>query len=78
MNKKILLILILVITLIDLRGIHSTVYYYDEDTEDPREYMGGFVFLQPGYPIIFIGLDGDDESLEYYKEQFLLDLRFHL
>ena len=31
MNKKILLILILVITLIDLRGIHSTVYYYDED-----------------------------------------------
>lgn len=31
MNKKILIILILVITLIDLREIHSTVYYYDED-----------------------------------------------
>lgn len=50
------------------------IYYYDEDNEEPQEYKSGFVFLQPGYPIIFIGLDEDEESLDYYKEQFLLDL----
>ena len=50
------------------------IYYYDDDNEEPQEYKSGFVFLQPGYPIIFIGLDEDEESLDYYKEQFLLDL----
>ncbi|WP_313035051.1 DEAD/DEAH box helicase [Acinetobacter sp.] len=49
-------------------------YFYDQDNEDPDEYENGFVFLQPGYPIIFIGLDADEEALGYYKEQFLLDL----
>ena len=31
MNKKIIIVFILVLTLIDLKGIHSTVYYSNED-----------------------------------------------
>lgn len=49
-------------------------YFYDQDKENPDEYFQGFIFLQPGYPIVFISLDNDEDALDYYKEQFLLDL----
>ena len=49
-------------------------YFYDQEKEEPDEYTNGFVFLQPGYSIVFIGLDAADESLDNYKEQILLDL----
>lgn len=49
-------------------------YFFDQENEEPDEYKNGFVFLQPGYPIVFIGLDENEDDLDYYKEQFLLDL----
>lgn len=49
-------------------------YYYDQDDENPDLYNNGFVFLQPGYPIVFISIDDDEEALYYYGEQFILDV----
>ncbi len=60
MNKKILLILILVITLIDLRGIHSTVYYYDEDFQINTFYSTHDQNQD--------GIDDQSEILYYAKE----------
>ena len=60
MNKKILLILILVITLIDLRGIHSTVYYYDEDFQIHTFYSTHDQNQD--------GIDDQSEILYYAKE----------
>lgn len=49
-------------------------YYYDQDNENPDIYNNGFVFLQPGYPIVFISNDDDENALHYYGEQFILDV----
>ncbi|TPS76008.1 DEAD/DEAH box helicase [Acinetobacter baumannii] len=49
-------------------------YYYDQDDENPDLYNNGFVFLQPGYPIVFISIDDDEDALYYYGEQFILDV----
>ena len=32
------------------------------------------LFLQPGYPIVFISIDDDEDALYYYGEQFILDV----
>ncbi|WP_228277773.1 hypothetical protein [Acinetobacter haemolyticus] len=49
-------------------------YYYEQDSENPDIYNNGFVFLQPGYPIVFISNDDDEDALHYYGEQFILDV----
>jgi superfamily I DNA and RNA helicase len=47
-------------------------YFYEN--EDGELYDQGVVFLQPGYPIVFISLNSDIDALDYYKDQFTQDI----